>query len=209
LFTPFDRLGAEQTGVEGTGLGLALCRRLVEMMGGQIGVESTVGQGSTFWVELALATPVETLTAASGPQVGDGHPEVAAAGTACTLLYIEDNVANLRLIEQILRHRPAVNLVTAMQGSLGLELAREHQPTLIVLDLHLPDLPGQEVLRRLRAEERTQAIPVVVLSADATPGQIERLRAAGAQAYLTKPLDVQEFLGILDELIEKAALHAG
>ena len=178
-------------------------------MGGRIGVESMVGQGSTFWVELALTTPVAALTATGGSPVDDGKPETAAPGAACTVLYIEDNLSNLRLVEQILRHRPAFTLVAAMQGRLGLELACEHQPALILLDLHLPDLPGQEVLRRLRAESRTQAIPVVVLSADATPGHVERLRAAGADAYLTKPLDVQQFLGVLDELIGKAAAHAG
>ncbi len=113
------------------------------------------------------------------------------------------------MVEQILCYRPGVKLVATMQGRLGLELAREHQPQLIVLDLHLPDMGGQEVLRGLRAAAQTAGIPVVVLSADATPGQIARLHAAGADAYLTKPLDVQEFLGILDELIEKAALHAG
>ena len=178
-------------------------------MGGRIGVESMVGQGSTFWVELTLTTPVAALTAAGGSPVDDGKPVTAAPGADRTVLYIEDNLSNLRLVEQILRHRPAITLVAAMQGGLGFELACEHQPALILLDLHLPDLPGQEVLRRLRAEPRTQAIPVVVLSADATPGHVESLRAAGADAYLTKPLDVQQFLGVLDELIGKAAAHAG
>jgi CheY-like chemotaxis protein len=120
-------------------------------------------------------------------------------GAAGTLLYIEDNLSNLQLVEQLLRYRPGVKLVAAMQGRLGLELAREHQPRLIVLDLHLPDVGGQEVLRCLQAEPRTAEIPVVVLSADATPGQVARLRAAGAAAYLTKPLDVQQFLEMLDE----------
>jgi signal transduction histidine kinase/CheY-like chemotaxis protein len=207
LFMPFERLGAEQTTVEGTGLGLALCKRLVELMGGAIGVTSTVGQGSTFWVELTCPTPVAPRPGEDAPPLPAIAVGAAVPGAAGTLLYIEDNLSNLQLVEQLLRYRPGVKLVAAMQGRLGLELAREHQPGLIVLDLHLPDLGGPEVLRCLRAEARTAGIPVVVLSADATPGQVARLRAAGAAAYLTKPLDVHQFLGVVDDLMGQGALH--
>jgi PAS domain S-box-containing protein len=206
LFVPFERLGAEQTPVEGTGLGLALCKRLVELMGGAIGVTSTVGQGSTFWIDLACPTPVELHDVGDAPALEGATTGPAVPGAAGTLLYIEDNLSNLQLVEQLLRYRPGVKLVAAMQGRLGLELAREHQPGLIVLDLHLPDLGGQEVLGCLRAEARTAGIPVVVLSADATPGQVARLRAAGAAAYLTKPLDVQQFLGVVDDLMSHHSL---
>jgi signal transduction histidine kinase/ActR/RegA family two-component response regulator len=195
LFTPFDRLGAEERGVEGTGLGLALCKRLVEAMRGTISVDSTVGQGSTFGVEFPRA---------ASPAAGVVLPAVApgeAPRTAGTVLYIEDNLPNLRLVERLLVHRPAVKLLPSMQGGLGVELAREHGPGLILLDLQLPDIPGTEVLERLRRDPRTSRIPVVVISADATPGQIHRLRSAGVREFLPKPLDVKRLLQILDEVL--------
>jgi signal transduction histidine kinase/ActR/RegA family two-component response regulator len=198
LFIPFERLGAEQTAVEGTGLGLTLAHGLMLAMDGVLGVESTVGSGSTFWVELPRSSsPIEHLH-----QTGNTLAEfetASASQAAQTVLYIEDNLSNLRLIEHILQHRPAVKLLPAMQGRLGLELAREHRPDLILLDLNLPDISGHEILLRLRADPVTRLIPVTILSADATVGQIERLRAAGAQNYLTKPIDVKVFLALLDE----------
>jgi len=115
-----------------------------------------------------------------------------------TVLYIEDNPANLRLVERIVSRRPGVTLVSAMQGRQGLDLARDHRPALIFLDLHLPDLPGTEVLAGLLAHPQTRDIPIVILSADATPNQVSRLLALGAHAYLTKPLVVKEFLAVLD-----------
>ena len=196
LFTPFDRLGAEGTGVEGTGLGLALSKHLVDVMGGTLDVTSQVGVGSTFAVELPLtAAPVEALEPRGGSPTVDPAPPDARM----VVLYIEDNLSNLRLIEQVLGRRPRTTLLSAMQGRLGLDLAREHRPDLILLDLHLPDLPGQEVLRRLLDEPRTREIPVLILSADATPGHVERLLAAGARAYLTKPLDVRQLLALVDK----------
>ncbi len=199
LFTPFDRLGAEQTGVDGTGLGLALSKRLVEAMGGRIDVHSGP-DGTAFTVELEASEGVIGSLAAVEAAVDDAR--VPSHGT---VLYIEDNVANLRLLERIIRRRPALTLLTAMQGSQGLELAQAHRPHVIILDLHLPDLPGEEVLARLRADARTRQIPVVILSADATPGQVTRLLAQGARAYLTKPLDLNELLSLLDEILAEGA----
>lgn len=197
LFTPFDRLGAEQTGVEGTGLGLALCQRLVHAMGGTVGANSTAGTGSTFWVELPLTqSPLERLA----DQITMAHDRGNLGDSERRkILYIEDNLSNLTLIEQMLADEPAVELITAMQGRIGLDLARQHLPDLILLDLHLPDIPGWEVLEHLKRDKVTHQIPVIVISADATSRQIERLMQAGARAYLTKPLDMGEFYRVVAE----------
>lgn len=196
LFTPFARLGAEQTEVEGTGLGLALSQRLCEAMGGELTLESTSDEGSTFRVELDGARdPVR------GFEDTGTYPVPAAGQDVATLLYIEDNLANLTLVEAILQARPGWRTLPALQGQLGVELAREHVPDVVLLDLHLPDIAGEEVLRRLRSDPRTAGIPVVVVSADATRASLERLRAAGASAYLTKPLDVGEFLEVVDRFL--------
>ena len=197
LFTPFERLDAAGTGVEGAGLGLALSHTLVEAMGGTITVSSEVEKGSTFTVELTRAQPAALDRAA--------RLEAAVLGTRAypgtrQLLYIEDTLANIRLIEEILQNRPSINLIAAMQGRLGVDLAHEHQPDLILLDLHLPDLPGEEVLARLRADTATREIPVVILTADATR-QREPLVAAGARAYLTKPISVRRLLEVVDEFV--------
>jgi PAS domain S-box-containing protein len=200
LFVPFARLGAEQTEVEGTGLGLALSKRLVEAMGGSMAVESTPGRGSVFTVELPLAhDPVNALKLSRGerPSPAEERPGARPA----TVLYVEDNVANLSLIETILDDRPEITLIPALQGRLGLELAAEHQPDLILLDLHLPDISGEEVLRRLRMDPRTADTPVVVISADATRGAVSRLLEAGVRAYLTKPLDVDLFLTTINDAL--------
>jgi signal transduction histidine kinase/CheY-like chemotaxis protein len=198
LFAPFDRLGAEQSEIEGTGIGLALARHLAEAMGGTLDVESVVGVGSTFWVELPLTEgPIERYERINRP--GRSEPVEASVGAhRRSLLYIEDNLANVKLVERILAERDDIKIIPAMQGRLGLELAREHQPFLILLDLHLSDISGEEVLRRLTSDPETASIPVVILSADASPGQIQRVLNQGALTYLTKPIDVDELLRILD-----------
>jgi signal transduction histidine kinase/ActR/RegA family two-component response regulator len=204
LFVPFERLGAERTDIEGTGIGLALSQRLAEAMGGTIDVESVPGQGSTFWVELPVVEgPVERYERLHGD---DTLPDpVATDARRQTVLYIEDNLANLKLVQRVVAHRTDVDVMAAMQGGLGLDLAREHQPALILLDLHLPDISGDQVLHQLRENPATTSIPVVVVSADATVGQQQRLLAAGATAYLTKPYEVQELLRIIDDALAQAA----
>ena len=203
LFTPFERLGAEHTEIEGTGVGLALSRRLAEVMGGTLDVETTVGRGSTFWVQLPMAEDPMTEhfdVAPAEPVVAEVEPRGSH-----TVLYIEDNLSNLRLVERVFESRPDVELITAGQGRLGLDLARQHRPALVLLDLHLPDINGNEVLEQLRADPATAAMPVIMLSADATARQSQRLLAAGADAYLTKPLDVRALLSLLDELLGRTA----
>lgn len=202
LFTPFERLGAEGTDVEGIGIGLSLSKRLAEAMGGSLGATSTVGRGSTFWCELPEAeSPVERHERMSPPTETRPAP-APRTGARTTVLLIEDNLSNVTLIERILaKHDAGIEVVSAMQGELGLELARQHQPQLVLLDLHLPDVDGGTVLRRLVNDPITAATPVVVVSADATPSQVKRMLEAGAAGYLTKPIDVKELLRLVDELI--------
>jgi PAS domain S-box-containing protein len=201
LFTPFDRLGAEMTDIQGTGMGLALSRRLTEAMGGTLTADSIEGKGSSFTIELARAEdPLEHYQQALAAQPTPvQHPD---SGSERTVLYVEDNPSNLRLVKRVLAERGGVRLLTATHGGLVHDLVRQHQPDLVLLDQHLPDLGGEEVLRRLQADPRTAAVPVVVVSADATDGQIQRLLAAGASQYLTKPLDVAQFLEVVDQLLQ-------
>jgi PAS domain S-box-containing protein len=195
LFTPFHRLSAEATGVEGTSLGLALSRQLAEVMGGSVGAESVVGEGSTFYLDLAAVDdPMERVVSVEEKP----SPAVPANPGRRTLLYVEDNSSNLRLVQYILARRPETTLLAATAGATGLEMAVKHVPDLILLDINLPDIEGAEVLARLKADPLTASIPVVMLSADATQGQIDRLLADGAVAYLTKPLDVRDFLETID-----------
>jgi signal transduction histidine kinase len=202
LFVPFDRIGAEQdTAVEGTGLGLVLSRRLLEAMDGTLGVESVVGSGSTFWVELPPAEgPLRTAVAAQ-TLTGRSTSPPGAAREAATLLYVEDNLSNLTLVERILVHRPEITLVTATRGRLGIDLARQHRPDMILLDLDLPDISGEDVLKQLHAETVTQAIPILVVTADASEAQSQRIQSLGASRYLTKPFDVRRFLQVVDETL--------
>ncbi len=196
LFTPFERLGAEQSRIEGSGIGLALSKRLSEAMGGKIGVSSRPGEGSTFYIELPI---VSEIVSTSGTVLNDLKLE-AAPSKPSTVVYIEDNPANIRLVQLILANRPHVTLLTATDGLSGLELVRQKQPDVVLLDLHLPDIEGQEVLNRLQSDPSTKSIPVVILSADANPEQTAKLLEAGARQYLTKPFDVRTFLQVLDEV---------
>ena len=199
LFEPFDRIDADKWGVEGVGLGLALSKGLTEAMGGTLQGESTLGEGSSFWVELAVAEE---------PQLGEAHATLptevgtnAGARARGTVLYVEDNLSNAKLVQRIFEQRTTVTLLEAMQGRLALDLARQHHPDLILLDVHLPDLSGAEVLRLLRGDPRTADIPVAIVSADATRSQIDRFLEAGAQDYLTKPIDVAVLLALVDRTV--------
>jgi len=187
LFAPFDRLDAAQKGIEGTGLGLALAKGLVECMDGRIGVESSPGTGSTFWIDLPRALPPSD--AARLPRRAQGAADVV-------VVHIEDNPANLHLVERILE-REGARVLPAMQGRLGVALVLEHHPSLVLLDLNLPDTHGLDILSRLRRDPRTADVPVVVLTADITPGQQRRALALGAVAVVSKPLDVAAFVDLV------------
>ena len=200
LFTPFERIGAEKTATEGTGLGLAVTKKLVDLMGGRIGVESVKGTGTTFWIELPPGQRELDRVTQSGELTGEIRKTKTKGGT---VLYIEDNISNIELVEQILfNSRPAVKLITNMYGKQSIEIARQHKPDLILLDLNLPDLHGSEVMEQLREADETSSIPVVIITADATPAQSEKMLKAGAEEYLTKPLNVELFLSVLDRYLK-------
>ena len=206
VFVPFERLGAEQTATEGTGIGLPLAKTLTEAMGGRLSASSVPGQGSAFTITLPRAqdvTDVPPPRAAPSSRVTPAVP----AGAILSILYIEDNPANIEVVSRFLKGRQNTLLQAVRSARAGLECAVRDVPDLILLDLHLQDLHGEQVLKELRAEPATAAIPVVVLSADATPGVIRRLLAGGALAYLTKPLDLTEFGELLDSFPAPAQDH--
>jgi PAS domain S-box-containing protein len=201
LFVPFERLGAESTHVEGTGLGLALSQRIAQALGGDLGVESTVGKGSTFWIDLPSAEiKIEKVRGGSSPS---GTPRGEEPLVQHKLLYVEDQDLNLRLVERILSHRPGYQLITAMQGRLALDLTREHRPDVVLLDLNLPDMSGEEILRRLKADAELRNIPVIMISADAVGDRIEQLLALGACGYLTKPYKITDFFEVIDQTLAR------
>jgi signal transduction histidine kinase len=197
LFQPFSRLNAEGSEIEGTGIGLAITRNLVEMMGGRVGVDSEQGIGSSFWIEL----PQELIDNPVGLDNSEEDPANDTAEVAeqqYTVLYIEDNPANLKLVSQILVKRQHINLITAHEPELGLELASAHQPELILLDINMPRMDGYQVLSALQSDERMKSIPVVAITANAMMRDVERGKNAGFSDYLTKPLDVSHFLTTID-----------
>ena len=201
LFQPFNRLGQEATGVAGTGIGLVVTKRLAELIEGALGVESTVGVGSVFWVELKSSAPVELLQ-------GDFKPATQAQWPADakqrTLLYVEDNPANMMLVEELVARKPNLRLLTAVNGSLGIEMARASLPDLILMDINLPGISGLEAMRRLRNDPVTAHIPVVALSANAMERDVEKGLAAGFFRYITKPIKVNEFMDTLNVALEFA-----
>ena len=201
LFVPFERIGAENTETEGTGLGLAVVKKLLDLMGGFIGVESTPGEGSTFWIELPLIEsqmePIKNGSLTLDVNKLEDHWDG-------TILYVEDNKPNIDLVNDIIDStRPGIKLITTMYGRQAAKLAREHNPDLVLLDLNLPDIHGAEVLKILKSDENTRKIPIVVITADAVPDHIKPLLKEGAMDCLIKPLEIDNFLRILDKIFYK------
>ncbi len=195
LFQPFNRLGQESNAEEGTGIGLVVCKRLIELMGGVIGVESTVGEGSVFWVEMNLTAEPQLVVSPAKPVVA---AQIQADAQPCTLLYVEDNPANLMLVEDLIARRPDIRLLSARDGSVGIEIARASLPDVILMDINLPGISGIKALKILSEDPATAHIPVVALSANAIPRDIEKGLEAGFFRYLTKPIKVNEFMDTLD-----------
>ena len=206
LFRPFERLESAYQGIEGTGIGLALVKRLVEAMHGKIGVDSTPGQGSTFWFELPRSTAAPVNLEVAPTQAPVTEAQVALAGRR-KLLYVEDNPVNLRLVRKIVATRSGIELFDAASVEAGLELAVQAHPDLILLDINLPGMNGFEALRRLRNNPVTRDIPVIAITANATAGDIERGLAAGFTDYLTKPFDARQFLGTIDHCMSGREEH--
>jgi signal transduction histidine kinase/ActR/RegA family two-component response regulator len=198
LFQPFNRLGQERGPEEGTGIGLVLTKRLVELMGGEIGVTSIAGSGSVFWVDMKRAVVASQFTPRSGKPGGSGQPIAQLGAPLRTILYVEDNPANLKLVEEIITFRPDLRLLTATNGYQGVELARRLRPDVILMDMNLPDIAGSEALKLLQKDPLTRDIPVIALTANAMPGDIADSIAAGFYQYLTKPIDIEEFFKATD-----------
>ena len=203
LFQPFNRLGQEASAKEGTGIGLVVSKRLVELMGGAIGMASTVGVGSVFWIEL-LATEAPQLITSDDQPGAPAEPLPQADHTLRTLLYVEDNPANLLLIEKLIARRPDMRLLSAVDGTQGIAIARATQPDVILMDINLPGISGIDALRVLANDPATAHIPVVALSANAMPHDIDRGLTAGFFRYLTKPIRVNDFMDTLDVALRLA-----
>jgi len=199
IFIPFERIGAEKSNVEGTGLGLAVVKQLVDLMGGKVGVKSAPGKGSTFWIELQQCqSHLDTIQ-----KEATLSQHTAIHNQEGVVLYIEDNMPNIELVQEIIdTKRKGIKLVIHMRGNGALEKAIEVKPSLILLDLNLPDKHGKDILLELKANEVTKQIPVIVISADAMPNQVSVLKASGATNYLTKPIEIKSFLAAVDEIIK-------
>jgi PAS domain S-box-containing protein len=203
LFQPFNRLGQEANAEEGTGIGLVVAKRLIELMGGVIGAESTVGKGSVFWIEMDLTAEPQPAAGAA-ELMAVAQAQVQGDAQLRTLLYVEDNPANLMLVEDLIARRPDIRLLSARDGNRGIEMARASRPDVILMDINLPGISGIKALRILAEDPATAHIPVVALSANAMPRDIEKGLDAGFFRYLTKPIKVNEFMDTLDVALKFA-----
>jgi signal transduction histidine kinase/CheY-like chemotaxis protein len=205
LFQPFNRLGQETGAEEGTGIGLVLTKRLAELMGGSIGVSSTVGIGSVFWIELKAAQPVAILQEIAPDNSASQTGVIRNESSLPTMLYVEDNPTNLKLVEQIVRSRSDLRLMSAPDAHLGIQLAHAHLPAVILMDIHLPGMNGIEAMKMLRSDPRTTDIPIIAVTASAMPKDVEIGMRSGFFRYITKPIDIAEFMKAIDSALVVAA----
>lgn len=207
LFEAFNRLGAENSDIEGTGIGLLITRQLIEMMGGKLGIESKAGEGSTFWFTLPLGDSAQNTTATR--QAGSLHPlmklQTPSFGAGFSLLYIEDNQVNINLIQKLIKRHTDMEMHSALRPGEGLQLATDLQPDIILLDINLPGMSGYDVLQQLRSREPTREIPVIALTANARGDEIQKGHRAGFDGYLTKPIDIKQFIQLLENMLNGLA----
>jgi PAS domain S-box-containing protein len=208
LFQPFNRLGQEAGSVAGTGIGLVVTKRLAELMGGALGVESTVGKGSVFWCDL-ISAEAPRVAIEGGETMALLQPETSTDTARRTLLYVEDNPANMQLVEELIARFPDLGLLTAVNGTLGIEIARTQQPEVILMDINLPGISGITALKILRDDPATAHIPVIALSANAMTRDIEKGLEAGFFRYLTKPIKIKELMDTLHKALELAEKTGG
>ena len=201
IFEPFHRAGQETGPIEGTGIGLAISKRLAELMKGAVGFHSETGKGSTFWVEAPIVTAAAAeLTGA--PELA--RSPLAAPGSARKVIYVEDNPSNIAFMRELMDELPGIDLVTAPNAEIGLELVRAHQPALVILDINLPGMSGFDAVRQLKQWPDTRDIPVIALSAAALPRDTARATEAGFYRYLTKPIKIDELTAVLEEILVPA-----
>lgn len=206
LFHPFDRLGAEFSEVEGTGIGLTISKKLIESMNGSIGVDTFVGEGSEFYITLQICSALENDLTHNESQESEKDSESSTSDDTFSLLYIEDNPYNLKLVEDILEEYSEIKLLSAPQAKMGLELAQAHKPDLILMDINLPEMDGIEAFKRLQNFEQTCDIPVIALSANAMQGDIDKALKTGFTSYITKPIDIDNFRTVIEKAIEENSL---
>jgi CheY-like chemotaxis protein len=204
VFQPFNRLNAENSNIEGSGVGLVITKQLVEMMQGKLDFSSAEAIGTSFWIDLPIAgewSMLNTVTNRNDENISYAPAELQVK-RQCKVLYIEDNPTNIRLLQQIFARYPQLILDIAEEAFLGIYKARSLRPDLIILDINLPGMDGYEVLNVLKKDEHTKNIPVVGLSANAMPYDIERGKNSGFFDYLTKPVQINQFIGVLNLLLK-------